>query len=141
MSPWSQTAVVSQGRKSMYLQIYLCVRLPTSNVQFRRLQKLGAILNLYVFLVLFLFLVLLQNVKVSPKCYLPYILWRSRSHFYGKTMRSWNLHIPFKIPLLHSSKILTIQQGIPRGVSSIGNPRGPLTGFNSGSVAEESSND
>ncbi len=38
---------------------------------------------------------------------------------------------------LHSSKILTIHQGLPRGVSSVGNPRGPLTGFNSGSVAEE----
>ncbi len=31
---------------------------------------------------------------------------------------------------VHSSKILTIQQGVPRGVSSVGNPRGPLTGFN-----------
>ncbi len=27
----------------------------------------------------------------------------------------------------HSSKILTIQQGVPRGVSSVGNPWGPLT--------------
>ncbi len=42
---------------------------------------------------------------------------------------------------LHSSKILTIQQGLIRGVSSVGNPPGPLMGFNSGSVAEESSND
>ncbi len=39
---------------------------------------------------------------------------------------------------LHSSKILMIQQGLPRGVSSVGNPRGPLTGFDSGSVAEQS---
>ncbi len=35
---------------------------------------------------------------------------------------------------LHSSKILKIQQGLPRRVSSVGNPWGPLTG------AEESSN-
>ncbi len=36
---------------------------------------------------------------------------------------------------VHSSKILTIQQGLPRGVSSVGNPRRPLTGFHSGRVA------
>ena len=42
---------------------------------------------------------------------------------------------------IHSSKILTIQQGLPRGVNSVGNPWGSLTGFNSGSVAEESSDD
>ncbi len=41
----------------------------------------------------------------------------------------------------HSSKILTIQWGLPRRVSSVENPRVPLTGFNLGSVAEESSND
>ncbi len=35
---------------------------------------------------------------------------------------------------LHSSKILTIQQGQPRGVSSIGNPRQASTGFNSESL-------
>ncbi len=34
----------------------------------------------------------------------------------------------------HSSKILTIQQGQPRGVSSGGNPRQASTGFNSGSL-------
>ena len=34
-----------------------------------------------------------------------------------------------------------IQQGLTRGVSSVGNPWGPLTGFKSGSVTEESSND
>ena len=38
---------------------------------------------------------------------------------------------------VHSSKILTIQQGQPRGVSSIGNPRQASTGFNSGSLMAE----
>ncbi len=37
---------------------------------------------------------------------------------------------------LHSHKILTKQQGWPRGVSSVGNPRQALTGFNSGSLAK-----
>ncbi len=33
-------------------------------------------------------------------------------------------------------KILTIQQGWPRGVSSVGNPRQVSKGFSSGSLAE-----
>ncbi len=39
-------------------------------------------------------------------------------------------------PLVHSHKILTKQQGWLRGVSSVGNPRQALTGFNSGSLAK-----
>ncbi len=38
--------------------------------------------------------------------------------------------------LTHSNEILTKQQGWPREVSSVGNPRQALTGFNSGSVAK-----
>ncbi len=38
---------------------------------------------------------------------------------------------------MHSSKILTIQQGQPRGVSSVGNPRQASIGFNSGSLMAE----
>ncbi len=38
---------------------------------------------------------------------------------------------------LHSSKILTIQQGQPRGVSSIGNPRQASTGNYSGNLMAE----
>ncbi len=38
---------------------------------------------------------------------------------------------------LHSSKILTIQQGHSRRVSSIGNPRQASTGVNSGSLMAE----
>ena len=56
-----------------------------------------------------------------------------RGAFYGFTM----FFFSFLFCPIHSSKILTIQQGLPRGVSSIGNPRGPLTGFNSHSHWEE----
>ncbi len=39
-------------------------------------------------------------------------------------------------PRLHSPKIPTIQQGRPRGVSSVGNPRQASTGFTSRRLAE-----
>ena len=42
-------------------------------------------------------------------------------------LRFWDFRITLQP---HSSKFLTIQQGLSRGVSSIGNPRGPLRGFN-----------
>ena len=38
---------------------------------------------------------------------------------------------------IHSSKILTIQQGQPQGVSSVGNPRQASMGHNSGSLMAE----
>ncbi len=42
---------------------------------------------------------------------------------------------------MHSSYILAIQQGLSWGVSSIGNPQGPLAGLNLGSMGEELSSD
>ncbi len=44
-------------------------------------------------------------------------------------LSAFSIYMLSDMPSLHSSKILTIQQGVPRG-----NPQRPLKGFNSGSV-------
>ncbi len=55
-----------------------------------------------------------------------------QSHWCSSTLNVVSLQTCGK-SVLHSSKILMIQQGQPWGVSSVGNPRQAPTGFNSGS--------
>ena len=71
-----------------------------------------------------------RKTALSPR---PYCQWSSS--FWECTLPKFWRYNKARSPILraNSSKILTIQQGQPQGVSSVGNPRQASTGFNSGS--------